>query len=120
MRFVFPSQDDIKGQIRTFLFCIPAKVQAAKASSSSTTTTVSPLTDPSLNSVDTAGPVYDSSEVNGKFRITSEHWTDDLMDVNSDNYRKMSDTITRGIKELLEKDKLTEQAEFNVTIIGFS
>ena len=42
------------------------------------------------------------------------------MDRDSDNYRKMEGTITRGILELLEKDKLTEQAEFNVTIIGFS
>ncbi len=85
------------------------------------------------------GSPYDENEINGKFRITSEHWSDDLNDPASDNYRKvqyikrihkkeylkyldfsqMSETITRGIHELLEAKSLTDQADFKITILGF-
>ena len=64
-------------------------------------------------------PVYDETEVNGKFRIISEHWTDNLNDPESEDYKKMEATITRGIEELLQEDGLTEQADFKVTIVGF-
>ncbi len=62
---------------------------------------------------------YNVNEVNAKFKITSEHWTDDLDDPSSENYRKMSETITRGIHEMLEEQNLTQQADFDITILGF-
>jgi hypothetical protein len=64
-------------------------------------------------------PIYNKNEVNGKFKITSEHWDENLDDPNSVEYRKMSETVTRGIEELLEKQGLAEKASFNVTILGF-
>lgn len=63
--------------------------------------------------------VYDETEINGKFKITSEHWSENLNDPNSEDYKLMSKTITRGIMELLESKQLTDQADFNVTIVGF-
>lgn len=64
-------------------------------------------------------PIYDETEVNGKFKIVSQHWTEDLNDPDSDNYKKMTETITRGIEELLADEGLTDQADFNITIVSF-
>ncbi len=47
------------------------------------------------------GSPYDENEINGKFRITSEHWSDDLNDPASDNYRKVHKTDTqKGILKI--------------------
>jgi len=63
--------------------------------------------------------IYDANEVNGKFKITNEHWSEDLNDPESEHYQHMAETISRGIYELLEEGDLTNHADFNVTILGF-
>ena len=71
------------------------------------------------NDVVPSEPVYATNEVNGKFKIMEE-WSEDLKDPKSRHYLHMSETITRGIQELLEKDEeLMEKADFDVTILGF-
>ena len=47
-------------------------------------------------------------------------WDEKLNDPESEEFKSYSDTITRGIEEMLAQDEtLTEQADFNVTIVGF-
>ena len=64
-------------------------------------------------------PAYDSTEVNGKFKIMDE-FTPELEDPASPKYQELSANIIRGIEELLEKDdEMKQQADYTVTILGF-
>lgn len=94
------------------LFSNAAKVEAERNANNV-------ASDESSNEVDVVGPAYNKNEVNAKFRITSEHWTDELYDETSEDYKKLSETITLGVMDMLHDQGLTEQADFNVTIIGF-
>merc|ERR1711953_118879 len=47
-------------------------------------------------------------------------WDEKLSDPESEEFKSYSETITRGIEEMLAQDKtLTEQADFTVSIVGF-
>ena len=47
-------------------------------------------------------------------------WDEKLSDPDSEEFKSYSETITRGIEEMLAQDEtLTEQADFTVTIVGF-
>ena len=62
---------------------------------------------------------FSKTEVNGKFKIM-EQWDERLKDPESEEFKSYSETITRGIEEMLAQDEtLTEQANFTVTIVGF-
>lgn len=72
------------------------------------------------SSGDKAEPVYDPNEINAKFKISQE-WDDDLDDPESDAFAEMSNAVTAGVMEILEQDEdLAEQADFKVTIVGFT
>ena len=61
---------------------------------------------------------YDDSEVNGKFRITSEIWSTQLEDRNSVEFQELSTTLTSGLKDMLmENQELREKADFDVEIV---
>ena len=61
---------------------------------------------------------YDDSEVNGKFRITSEVWSKQLEDRNSVEFQELSTTLTSGLKDMLmENQELREKADFDVEIV---
>ena len=47
-------------------------------------------------------------------------WDEKLSDPESEEFKSYSETITRGIEEMLAQDEnLSEQADFTVTIVGF-
>ncbi len=61
---------------------------------------------------------YEENEVNGKFRIVSEQWTENLNDKNSLEYRELSTTLSSGLKEMLMENKdLSDKADFDVEIV---
>ena len=61
---------------------------------------------------------YADNEINGKFRITSEEWTEQLQDQNSIEFQELSTTLKSGLKELLEENQdLKEKANFDVEIV---
>merc|ERR1712241_1438681 len=61
----------------------------------------------------------EGTEINGKFKIMGE-WNEKLSDPESEEFKSYSETITRGIEEMLAQDEtLTEQADIKVTIVGF-
>ena len=61
---------------------------------------------------------YAENEINGKFRITSEEWTEQLQDQNSIEFQELSTTLKSGLKELLEENQeLKEKANFDVEIV---
>ena len=61
---------------------------------------------------------YAENEINGKFRITSEEWTEQLQDQNSIEFQELSTTLKSGLKELLEDNQeLKEKANFDVEIV---
>ncbi len=63
---------------------------------------------------------YETNEVNGKFRITSEQWNERLNDPNTIEYQELSETLKTGLREMLEEDEtLKEQADFDVDIVKF-
>ena len=99
-------------KILTFIYCPPEKVLAAKESEKE---------DVSANEISDDEPVekFSKTEINGKFKIMGQ-WDERLNDPESEEFKSYSETITRGIEEMLaEDDTLTEQADFNVTIVGF-
>jgi len=62
---------------------------------------------------------FSKTEINGKFKIMGE-WDEKLSDPESEEFKSYSETITRGIEEMLAQDEtLTEQADFTVSIVGF-
>ena len=62
---------------------------------------------------------FSKTEINGKFKIMQQ-WDERLKDPESEEFKSYSETITRGIEEMLAQDEaLTEQANFTVTIVGF-
>lgn len=62
---------------------------------------------------------FSKTEVNGKFKIMRQ-WDERLNDPESEEFKSYSETITRGIEDMLAQDEtFTEQADFNVTIVGF-
>ena len=47
-------------------------------------------------------------------------WDEKLNDPESEEFKSYSETITRGIEDMLAQDEnLSEQADFTVTIVGF-
>lgn len=61
---------------------------------------------------------YEANEVHGKFRITSERWSETLQDQNSIEFQELSSTLKTGLKELLLDNKdLSEKADFDVEIV---
>ena len=65
-------------------------------------------------------PKYQENEINGKFRVTSEKWNDNLADPNSQQFKKLADTFKSGLYEMLAQDRgLTDHADFKIEIIGF-
>lgn len=49
-----------------------------------------------------------------------QQWDERLNDPESEEFKAYSETITRGIEDMLSKDEtITEQADFTVTIVGF-
>ena len=47
-------------------------------------------------------------------------WNEKLSDPESEEFKSYSETITRGLEEMLAQDEtLTEQADVTVTIVGF-
>ena len=65
-------------------------------------------------------PPYQENEVNGKFRVTSEKWNDNLADANSKEFKTLAETMKKGLYEMLAAEKsLTDQADFEIDIIGF-
>ncbi len=74
---------------------------------------------PQVNASSNEVEPYNRNEINGKFKITSEHWTEELDNPESEHYHLMSETITRGIMELIEDKGLTHQADFHVDIVSF-
>lgn len=61
---------------------------------------------------------YEANEVHGKFRITSERWSEPLQDQNSIEFQELSNTLKTGLKELLLDNKdLSEKADFDVEIV---
>jgi len=61
---------------------------------------------------------YEENEINGKFRITSEEWSEQLQDQNSIEFQELSTTLKSGLKELLdENQELREKANFDVEIV---
>ena len=62
---------------------------------------------------------FSKTEVNGKFKIMQQ-WDERLSDPESEEFKAYSETITRGIEDMLSQDEtITEQADFTVTIVGF-
>ena len=65
-------------------------------------------------------PKYQENEINGKFRVTSEKWNDNLADPNSQQFKKLADTFKSGLYEMLAQERgLTDNADFKIEIIGF-
>lgn len=61
---------------------------------------------------------YDENEINGKFRITSEQWNENLKNENSVEYQDLSKTLKTGLKDMLMEDEgLSEKADFDVEIV---
>lgn len=61
---------------------------------------------------------YEENEVHGKFRITSEQWSEQLEDRNSREFSDLSNTLTTGLQELLEDDEeLKDKADFDIEIV---
>ena len=49
-----------------------------------------------------------------------QQWDERLNDPESEEFKSYSETITRGIEDMLaQDDTLTEQADFTVTVVGF-
>ena len=49
-----------------------------------------------------------------------QQWDERLNDPESEEFKSYSETITRGIEDMLSQDEtITEQADFTVTIVGF-
>ena len=62
---------------------------------------------------------YDENEINGKFRIISESWKQELENPDSKEYVDISSTLKDGLVQALQNEnQLTEQAEFNVDIVS--
>ena len=60
------------------------------------------------------------NEINGKFRVTSEKWNDNLADPNSIEYQSLAETMKTGLYEMLAQERgLLENADFKIDIIGF-
>ena len=69
---------------------------------------------------DSFDPPYQENEVNGKFRITSEKWNDNLANPDTKEFQELAATMKKGLLEMLAQEQgLSEQAEFEVDIIGF-
>ena len=63
---------------------------------------------------------YETNEINGKFRITSEEWNESYNNSNSKEYKEMSRIVRESLLELLEQDsQINEKVNFEVNIVGF-
>lgn len=61
---------------------------------------------------------YNENEVDGKFRITSEQWSEKLEDTESIEFQELSTTLKTGLREmLLQNDELSKKADFDVEIV---
>ena len=68
--------------------------------------------------VDENIPVYEENVINGNFRILEE-FTEDLNDPASLKYQYLKETITLGIREILEADELNNSLDYEINIVGF-
>lgn len=63
--------------------------------------------------------LYQENVINGKFKIMNS-WDDSLTNPNSDAFKELAKTITRGLEEiLLSNDELSNHVDFKVEIVGF-
>ena len=61
---------------------------------------------------------FSKTEVNGKFKIM-QPWDERLKDPESEEFKSYSETITRGIEEMLAQDEISLVVEEGVAVIDY-